>query len=290
MGRSGTAATFFDPNTKIGRLRRAAFLLLEEHRTAGQLPTSARFLFYELVQRGKISKQRSGARRADQDLIDAVFDLRENGHVAWNAIVDETRSLESVFRAETVADWLLTVLRSDNAMLDPWSPDRRPLVLTESRSLAGVLRTLLREYGVAFAATNGQVGGFLRTEIAPILETDDRVLYLGDLDLAGERHIEANTRRVLEREVGPLDWERLALTREQVVEYTVPPILKNDRRFKDEGGVHQAYETEALSQGVIVGIVRGRLDDLLPEPLADVQEREVEQKAALRDYLDAFED
>jgi hypothetical protein len=31
------------------------------------------------------------------------------------------------------------------------------------------------------------------------------VLYLGDYDLAGNQ-IEANTRRILEREVGPLNW------------------------------------------------------------------------------------
>lgn len=277
---------FFDPKTKIGRLRREAYLLLEEHRTAGQLPTSVRFLFYELVQRGVISKARSGARRPDQDLTEAIFDLREQGLVAWNAIVDETRSMETPFVAESVREWLVLILDSEQTMLDPWAPDRAPMVLTESRSLAGVLRATLREYSVSFAATNGQVGGFLRTVVKPRLEAGDRVLYLGDLDLAGERHIEANTRRVLEREVGALRWERLALTREQVAEYDVPPIPKTDHRFKDERGLHDAYETEALSQGVIVQIVRDRLEELLPEPLEDVQERERAEKSAMREALE----
>ena len=99
------------------------------------------------------------------------------------------------------------------------------------------------------------------------------MLYLGDLDLAGERHIEANTRRVLERLRGALRWERVALTLDQVRDYNVPPMLKTDHRFKGDRGIHEAYETEALSQTVIVDIVRQRLDELLPEPLANVLER-----------------
>ena len=44
--------------SKIGSLRLALLELLEEHERDNALPTSARFLFYELVQRGILSKQR----------------------------------------------------------------------------------------------------------------------------------------------------------------------------------------------------------------------------------------
>ena len=37
--------------------------LLHEHQRDGALPTNARFLYYELVQRGLLSKERTGARR-----------------------------------------------------------------------------------------------------------------------------------------------------------------------------------------------------------------------------------
>ena len=277
---------FFSPATVIGRLRRALYDLLLEHERDGALPTSGRFLFYELVQNGTIPKQRTGARRADQNMIDALFDLREKGTVPWDVIEDETRALETSFVHPTVREWVIAVLDSDEPMLDPWWPDRAPMVVTESRSLAGVLRAILHQYRVTFCATNGQVGGFLRTKIAPALEVGDRVIYLGDLDLAGERHIEANTRRVLERLVGPLRWERLALTLDQVRTYNVPPMPKNDRRFKNGRGQHDAYETEALSQTVIVDIVRKRLDELLPEPLEAVLEREHKEKTDLRQVVE----
>jgi hypothetical protein len=140
-------------------------------------------------------------------------------------------------------------------------------------------------YCVRIASTNGQCGGFLRTTIAPKLRPDDRVLYLGDLDNAGGQ-IEANTRRVLKQEIdGPLQWERLAITKAQVTRHRLPSILKHDRRYKD-GHPHEAVETEALSQIVLVRMSRRRLDELLPEPLSRVQARADRQRrriaAALR--------
>ena len=90
--------------------------------------------------------------------------------------------------------------------------------------------------------------------------------YLGDYDLA-RNDIEANTGRVLER-YHRLNWERLALTEAKVRNplYRLTPIVKHDRRFKN-GGAHEAVETEALPQSVIVQLVTDRLDELLPEPL-----------------------
>jgi hypothetical protein len=232
------------PASKIGRLRAALLELLTEHERDGALPTSARFLFYELVQRGVVSKEKSGARRPDQDMHVALTDLREGCQVPWDWIVDETRSLDSWHVARTVAQWALDVL--PQAKLDPWDGGA-PLILTESRSLAGVLRDLAGDYAVPIAATNGQCGGFLRTEIAPTLRPRRRVLYLGDWDRSGNL-IEANTRTVLERKAGALRWERLALTENQVGRYSLPKIIKHDRRYKD-GGAHEAVETDFSATG-----------------------------------------
>jgi hypothetical protein len=134
------------------------------------------------------------------------------------------------------------------------------------------------------------VGGFLDTDVAPILHGGRPVLYVGDHDLSGGQ-IEANTRRVLEREIGgPLDWQRLALTDNQVQTYGLIPLAKTDRRYKD-GRPHSAVEVEALGQSVVTGIIRDGLDDRLPEPLADVlvreqAEREEERRRLERPHTD----
>ena len=262
-------------------LRAALLALLTEHERDDAIPTSNRFLFYELEGRGIVSKEQKGKRRPDQDMTEALTQLRESGQIPWNWIVDETRSLESFIGSATIKDWMLKALPA--ATLDPWNGEA-PMILTESRSLAGVLRNQVYQYGAQVAPTNGQCAGFLHTEVSPRLRPYHQILYLGDFDLCGN-DIEANTRRVLEREVGELQWERLALTGEQVEAYQLPKIIKTDRRFKDDHGRHEAVETEALSQRVIVDILRTRLEELLPEPLERVHERAEAQRTIVRRVL-----
>ena len=137
-----------------------------------------------------------------------------------------------------------------------------------------MLRDLAALYLVPITATNGQVGGHLHTEIAPSLGWDQRVLYLGDFDWQGGQ-IENNTRNVLEQLVGLLEWTRLAITADQAE--GLPVIQKPDRRYKPVR-YHDAVETEALGQSEIVAIVRGHLDNLLPEPIGDVLERERQER------------
>jgi hypothetical protein len=125
----------------------------------------------------------------------------------------------------------------------------------------------------------------LHTDIAPALRARQRVLYLGDYDLVGN-DIEYNTRKVLEEEVGgQLAWERIALTEAQLQAYNLPRITKMDDRFIGDAGVHEAVETEALSQRVITDIVRKALDAMLPEPLAEVLAREQAERDALEAEL-----
>jgi hypothetical protein len=215
-------------------------------------------------------------------MIDALTDLRKRGEIPWDAIIDETRSLDDFTGYPTIADGLAAYVNA--IRIDPWNR-AAPLILTESRSLAGVLRALTRKYAVMIAPTNGQTAGFLHNDIAPALRAGVRVLYLGDYDLAGN-DIEAHTRRVLER-YRHLDWERLVLTEDQVRAHGLTPIIKSDRRFNN-GGHHEAVETEALSQRLIVKIVRDRLDALLPAPLEQFLAREQAEREDLRELLDGF--
>jgi hypothetical protein len=267
------------PESKIGKVRTALMYLMAQHRADGALPTSVRFLFYELVMQRVIAK---GGNRPDKIVSEALVDLREDGLVPWDDIVDETREVSDYAGSTTVAeDWLMYL---SAARLDPWR-GHVPFILTESRSLAGVLRAQCRDYRCRIASTNGQCGGFLHTKVALRLSEGDRVGYLGDYDLVGN-DIEANTRRVLEQLVGDLDWQRLALTREQVEQYGLPTITKTDKRFTNGGGEHEAVETEALSQTLIVNIVRTWLDDLLPQPLERVHVRERRERVRLRRLIE----
>jgi hypothetical protein len=272
--------------TKTGKLQRACLALLTEHDEDGALPTSGRFLFYELEQRAVIPKSylddqgRKRPRQPSGDVADALTHLRQHGLVPWAWIVDETRSVATWQYAPTVAAYVAEAVA--RARIDLWAGQPPPLILCESRSLAGVLRDVAATYLVGLAATSGQVGGFLHTDVAPILQDDRRVLYLGDLEpgAAGEQ-IETNTRRVLVQ-YAALRWERLALTDAQVDRFALGRLAneKLDRRYRPPKP-YLAIETETLRQQVIVGIVRDRLDELLPDPLGDVLLREQRQRAAI---------
>jgi hypothetical protein len=157
--------------------------------------------------------------------------------------------------------------------------------LTESRSVAGALRDTVSEYRAKLAPVGGHCAGFLR-KIAAELGPGDVVGYVGDGDWCGGQ-IEDRTRRVLEELIGgKLDWQRVAITDEQVTRYNLEEfrITKADRRYKPPL-VGPAIECEALKQHVIVAIVREWLEDLLPEPLHRVHERERRQRANLARLL-----
>lgn len=269
-------------HTAKGKLQRALLELLRVHERDGTLPTSARFLFYELVQAGVVSKTRKGARRVDTDTGAALTHLRNAGLVPWEWIEDETRTLDQWRYAPSVAEYVSeTVAR---ATVDRWGGQPAPLILCESRSLAGALRNVAAAYCCAIASTNGQARGFLITKVAPALQADQRVLYLGDWDYCG-LDIEKNTRRTLVDAIGAdLMWERVALTSDQVRDLSLPVIAKPDARFKDKRAF-EAVETEALGQARIVALLRDRLDELMPEPIARVLEREQRQRDEVTEQL-----
>jgi hypothetical protein len=263
-----------------GHLQRECLRRLRQHEADGTLPTSARFIYYELKQDGFPLKAHR-ARRPDQDVIDALTVLRETGHVPWGWISDETRDVEGPTVAATVTDWMTDAV--DCARIDPWPEGARPMIICESRGVRAALRDTAWRYGALITSTNGQAGGFLRTDVLPALSSSKApVAYFGDWNPAGSL-IEDNTRRVLGR---PDRWERLAITPNQAADADppLPPKPSTDRRYRD-GRPHDSYEAEALGQRQLTALLAGWLDGLLPEPLDDVLEREDAERAEARRLL-----
>jgi hypothetical protein len=253
-----------------------------------------------LEQRGVIEKKRAGVnpktgkpyvRPPVADVIAALTDLREEGLVAWDWISDETRSVSEWSFAATVADYVRE--RTEDARIDLWNDEPPPLILCESRAVAGALTNLAYEYLTPIAATAGMVGGFLVTKVAPLLAGNERnVLYIGDWEVgAAGDFIETSARRYLEEHAGrAIDWTRVALTGEQVAadpRLSELVIEKRDNRFSPPR-LYEAVEAEALGQGVLVGIARTHLDHMLAERGIDrhhVQERETEERSRVAAFL-----
>jgi hypothetical protein len=271
------------PTSALGRLRATLHGLWKKHKSEDMLPTSGRFLYYELVAASVISKTVAArtdgkkGRRSDQNMTDALTDLREAGIIPWNDIADETREFTQWLAYPSIKDAMRSAWK--HTRIDLWGNDSSPVILCESRSLGGVLERLAQEYQAPIGSTNGQTAGFLHTQVGPALTPRQRVLYLGDLDKSG-LDIEANTRSVLEEIVGSsLQWERVAITEEQADEKGLEPIRKYDKRTKSH---HSAIETEALGQGEIVRLLRRKLRKLMPDARRrDVLEREEAERIAI---------
>jgi hypothetical protein len=269
-----------------GKLQRACLAIIQQMAAAGEVsaerPTDSRFVYYQIKQ-GGYPLARHAKRRDDQDVIDAVKHLRDVEAVPWPWISDETRSVEGPVLAPTVEQWMAQAV--NRARISPWPEDGRPLVICESRGVRAALRAAAWRYGAQITSVNGQVGGFLNTEVVPLLTPRTPVAYFGDWNPAGSM-IERNTRRVLERETGrKLNWQRLAITPELVAAYNeqhpgrpMPPKPGTDRRFSD-GNPHDSYEAEALGAAELNRLLVRWLDGLHP---ADVQEREEGERAAWR--------
>jgi hypothetical protein len=296
----GAGADLSKADSKRGRLQRACLDLLREHDGAGDIPTNGRFVFYELEQHGVIPKKYDGvnpatgkkwARSPMQDVSAATMHLRELGLIPWSWIEDETRSLSNWRYAASVADYVRDT--AARARIDLWAGEEPPLLLCESRATAGVLDVLAYEYLVPITATSGQCGGFIVTDIVPLLRARRKVLYVGDHELRGPAdQIEANTRRTVEKHtdrefvVGE-DWIRIALTERQVkasARLRGLAITKLDRRYKPPKA-YEAIECEALGQGVLTRLIRKYLDELLPEPLDRVRVRERAQREQMHAAL-----
>jgi hypothetical protein len=306
MSKESKPADLSGEHTRKGILQRALLARLAIHEADAMLPTNCRFLFYELEHEGVVSKERrqpkpgcTTFRTDSQDLADALLRLREIGAIPWEWIEDETREMHIIRSAGSIADYLDESLRL--ATLDRWDGQPAPLIICESRSLAGVLRATADDYACHITSTNGQTKGFLVTDVVPWMETGQQVLYFGDLDLSGG-HIEDKTRSILSEHsgaAGDLLWQRVAITEGQLADVNAErarvglgdaTIMKTDRRHRDsatgrKGVAFPAVETEVLGQARIVVALQTRLDELMPEPLEDVRVREEAQRAEVARLL-----
>jgi hypothetical protein len=280
------------PGSKRERIEHALRAEIEELREAsvsGTAQTTTRFLFYRLVAQAIAPKETNGGRRPDQDVSLVLSQLKWAGEVHFSEIVDRSRRVIDFTGYPTVLDGVADLIA--NVPVDPWY-GASPLLVVESESLGGLLEDIASEYRVPLAPARGQASdGFVLDIVRWVEAGHVRVLYLGDFDLSGG-HIEQAVRERVEVLTGvSLDWQRIALSHEQVEAHALPVIQKKDSRFAPnaDGSPRRfpAVETEALDQRILLPLVRSSLEALLPVPLAEIESREEEERASVRARLEA---
>jgi hypothetical protein len=148
-----TADNLSAPESKKGKLQRACLELLREHeRDEDGLPTNGRFVFYELEQRGIVSKHSDGKRQPRQDVSDALMHLREGGIIPWWWIEDASRSVDVWRYSVSVYEYAAESIK--RARIDLWKGEPAPVMLFESRAACRAISAVAIWFQMPLAAGN----------------------------------------------------------------------------------------------------------------------------------------
>lgn len=213
------------------------------------------------------------------------------------ALVDRTRSIERALRFRSPAHGLEVLARS-------YRRDRLegqkvlPMIVVEKATLVAQVYDWFGDpWGVPVAALRGYASESYEREILDVVDEevdtstrDVELLYCGDFDPTGEdipRAFEVNTGLVL---------RRIALDREQVERYDLPPAMgkATDSRaaaFMERHGQLVQVELEALPPDVLRDLLRAALVALVDTTtIDDAREREEAERERLLKFAANYSD
>jgi hypothetical protein len=197
---------------------------------------------------------------------------REQGHIPWAWIVDETRELERVSTWANPAAYARCVARSYRR--DFW--DQQPvrvMVVSEKGTVRGLLRPVLDHFAVGFQVMHGFSSA---TIVHDISEDDDGrpliILYVGDFDPSGMFMSEEDLPNRFSKYDGDhVTLKRIALTREHVNGLLSFPATdkRKDPRFKwfVKNYGKRCWELDAMDPNDLRACVKREIKKLI-EPVA----------------------
>ncbi|MEV4115964.1 hypothetical protein [Nonomuraea sp. NPDC049695] len=259
------------------------------------LPVSLRQLFYVLLSDGVLAKSERDYKR----MCEYVGMARRSGRIAWDVIRDDTQI--AVQAPPSFADqqdfWTAVARAADDYRVDRQAG--QPVRLELWCETAGMVPQLVRigeEFGISCfsgggfdglagkhdAATRAAAGG-LKTCI----------LHLGDYDPSGEHLFSSLAEDVVAFAAAAgaaVEFERVAVTAEQVVTYRLPtaPPKATDRRSFSGTTTTQA---EALPPDILAALVRTAIE-AHRDPVIHQQAlaREETDRLSIHDRLSHLED
>ena len=236
-------------------------------------PQSVRHTFYAMTNprlTEPVEKSESGYRTVQ----DRCLKLRRCGAIPYYWISDTSRMGYHTHTYGSASDFLRNMAGLYRSNL--WELDDVPTyceVWVESRSLAGPLVDLCRELAVSLYPAGGFTSASFAYSAAQGLNAQGttKVFYIGDYDPAGVL-IDVAIERELRRHLKPnawLDFERIAITREQIEEFDLPtkPRKRGDRRALH---IKETVEAEAMPAGLMRDLLREHIEALLPVGALDV--------------------
>lgn len=254
-----------------------------------------RQLYYQFVARDLLPESWADAatgstnnERSYKKLGDVIGDARLAGLIDWTAIEDRTRNVDGNTHWESPAD--IVSACANQFMLDKWTEqEHRVEVWVEKDALEGVVGKAARACDVQFFSCRGYASMTSLWDAGQRLKQYAKagqrpvIIHLGDHDPSGidmSRDIEERVSLFMDSYGKMLKFERLALNRDRVDEYSPPPnpAKVTDSRYKDYSAKHgeECWELDALEPSVLDDLIQQRI--LSYRDAAAYSKREKEEK------------
>jgi len=224
---------------------------------------------------------------------------RIDGVIEWETIEDRTRSVDSNHGSEDDPETFISEIKdmiqnSEDYYGLPiwWGQPKRVQVWVEKQALASVFERVARELGVDFVVCRGYPSLSLLYEVSEVLSeaSDDVeeliVLYFGDFDPSGV-DIERSALDHLTSTFGiDVEFERVALRKEQIGEYKLPPApaKKTDSRreqFLADYGVDWQVELDAIEPDELRRLIRTKVLSHMDRDKKDERDEELDNRRDL---------
>jgi len=265
----------------------------------GSMRLTVRQIYYRLVAAQKLINKLSSYKRLSQILVDA----RKKGDIDFEDIEDRTRTIDEHEREEETPedyfrDWYDTVLNIGENYDLPlwWGQDTKVVVMIEKQALSSLFEMITKPLNVDQVVCRGYPSLTLLYELAGRVDEmsdarDVQFLYFGDYDPSGT-DIERHVKKELTYEFG-LDFstERVAITRDQIEEYNIPPAPAKTSdarydRFVAEEGVAWQVELDAIEPKTLQRMVKSNILRFFDNDINNDRKEETEdRRVKLREWV-----
>lgn len=216
-------------------------------------PVTLRGVFYRVVSAGAVDKSERGYALVGRELLK----LRRSGELPYRWITDGTRLIRKSASYHDVEEMLEDAAVSYRRAL--WhDQDVEVIVLSEKDAISGVVYPVTNGWDVPLGIVRGYSSETFAWSVAESLSTDRPtfVYQLGDHDPSGVDAWRSFEERV--RGFAPdadAEFERIAVTPEQIVEYGLPtrPTKHTDSRSRNFTG--ESVEVDAIPATILRQLV-----------------------------------
>jgi hypothetical protein len=265
-----------------------AYKIVKEYQDQDLILT-VRQIYYQLMRRGIIVVNKDDKGKEYNKIIDLLNKGRLTGLIDWDAFEDRLRKPHLPYCATDIQDafgdivnqYRINLQEGQNNYIEVW---------TEKDALSGIIKSITEKYHVNMAIDRGYSGvGALYGAHNRFKEVEaDKiyVLYIGDHDPSGLdmlRDIRDRIQIFNQDRFYDFELIQVALTRDQVREYNLPPNFakESDKRYKayvEATGDKECWEIDALEPGVLQKLISANIERLIDigkfNKLVNIQERD----------------